>query len=319
MTSHPADRLARRLVRLYPGRWRARYDAEMLELLEMRPPTWADAWDLARHLLYAHLHPDLALTGEESAYERLLELMRAVRSSEIAIFYAFVAAMVAWLQFGGLVDGGPYMPLTNSAGSWPFFGTSPANGISAALAVQSASVDLAFLAMLAGGFPLALAAWRRAPSLRWCFLVPLVAFIGAVLPVPIAILLRGHVATINLTFSTPITIAYFIWFVGLAAVSAGALSRVIAGSKLTNGLLRYALVPSALVTIALLLMLGSTIAWGLAAHQEFPQLFDHSDITLGHVTVTSWLFDVIVMTSATLVAVLATIRGAITGAVMASR
>jgi hypothetical protein len=94
--------------------------------------------------------------------------------------------------------------------------------------------------------------------------------------------------------------SHFVWFVGLAAVSALALSRVIAGSELDARLLRYAFVPNVLVTIALLLVLCATIAWGLAAHQEVRQLFDQRAVTLGHITVVSWLF-----------AVLATIRGAI--------
>jgi hypothetical protein len=306
--------MARWLVSHYPARWRTRYAAEVLDLLERRPPTWAGAWNLACHLLYAHLHPDLALTGDESAAERLVVLMRALRSSEIVVFYAFVAAMVAWLQFGGLVDGGPYMPLTASAGSWPGLGLNPANGISAALALQSTAVDLAFVALAAGGVPLAVAAWRRAPALRWYGLVPMASVILAVLPAPLGYLMRGVVPTLNLTFESPVTIAYCVWFVALAAVNAAALGRVIARGAPGDGLVRYAFVPSALVTLALLLLLGATIAWGMVAHQEYPQLFDQATITAGHVTAASWLLDVLVMAGAALVAVLATIRGAMGGA-----
>ena len=104
------------------------------------------------------------------------------------------------------------------------------------------------------------------------------------------------------------------WFVALAAVSARAPGRVIAGGAPGDGLVRYAFVPSVLVTLALVLMLGATIAWGVAAHQAYPQLFDHATITLGHVTMASWLMDVLIMAGAALIAVLATIRGAIGGA-----
>jgi hypothetical protein len=171
-------------------------------------------------------------------------------------------------------------------------------------------VDLAFLAMLAGGIPLVLAAWRRAPAVRRLFLVPLAAFVLAVLPVPIAVLIRGPVATINLTFTTPITDAYFVWFVALAAVSALALGRAIGASDLDGRLLRFAYLPSTVAALALLLLLASTIAWGIAAHQEFPALFDRTSLTLGYATVTSWAFDVLVMTGAALVAVLAAVRAA---------
>lgn len=310
MSETSAGRLARHIVRLYPGAWRARYAAEALDLLELRAPTWGDVWNLSYHLVYHWLHPDLLAAGEGSAAERQAGLMRALRSSEIAIFWAFVAAMIAWLQFGGLVDGGPYMPLVGSAGAWPFFGMRPANGISAALAAQSAAVDMAFAAMLAGGVPLAVAAWRRSPPVRRYFAVPLVAFVGAVAPVPVAALIRGPVATINLTFATPITDAYCVWFVGLAVASALALSRIVASGALDDGLLRYAFVLGVVATVALLLLLGATVAWGLAAHVEVPGLFDRGDIARGSVTAASWLLDVLVMAGAAGMAVLATIRGA---------
>ena len=293
-----ASRLARGLVRCYPAAWRDHYAAEMVAVLGARPLTWGDLCNLSFHLLYTHLHPDLALTGAESPIGRLALLMRTLRSSEIIIFGAFVAAIIAWLQFGGLVDGGPYMPLTQSANAWPLVGASPANGISAALAVQSAAVDLAFLAVLIGGVPLALVAWRRSPGVRRLFLVPLAAFVLAVLPGPIALLLRGPVATINLTFTTPITDAYFVWFALLAGASVWALGHVISESDATVALLRFAYLPSAAVSMALVLLLGSTLAWGIAAHQEFPTLFDHSSPTLGYATVTTWAFDVLLMAAA---------------------
>jgi hypothetical protein len=45
------------LVRLYPRPWRDRYEAEVLDLLEQRPPSIRDAVDLVRGALDAHLHP----------------------------------------------------------------------------------------------------------------------------------------------------------------------------------------------------------------------------------------------------------------------
>jgi hypothetical protein len=46
-----------RLVRLYPRPWCDRYEAEVLDLLEQRPPSIRDAVDLVRGALDAHLHP----------------------------------------------------------------------------------------------------------------------------------------------------------------------------------------------------------------------------------------------------------------------
>ena len=45
------------LLRLYPGRWRARYGEEMAALLEARPRSWRDRLDLLRGALDAWLHP----------------------------------------------------------------------------------------------------------------------------------------------------------------------------------------------------------------------------------------------------------------------
>src|SRR5258707_2776400 len=107
MSEMPPARLARRLVQLYPRDWRTHYAAEVLDLLQARVPTWSDVGNLVLHLLYTHLHPDLTLTGAETLAERLALLMRALRSSEIAIFGAFVAAVICRLQVRGPVDGWP--------------------------------------------------------------------------------------------------------------------------------------------------------------------------------------------------------------------
>jgi len=46
-----------RLVRLYPRRWRDRYEEEFLSLLEERPPTMSDRVDMIRGAVDAHLNP----------------------------------------------------------------------------------------------------------------------------------------------------------------------------------------------------------------------------------------------------------------------
>jgi hypothetical protein len=48
-----------RVLRLYPRSWRARYGAELAAILEARPPTYMDRFDLVRGALDAHLHPEL--------------------------------------------------------------------------------------------------------------------------------------------------------------------------------------------------------------------------------------------------------------------
>lgn len=54
-----------RLLRLYPRAWRGRYSAELASILEARPPTLADRFDLVRGSLDAHLHPELFAADSE--------------------------------------------------------------------------------------------------------------------------------------------------------------------------------------------------------------------------------------------------------------
>jgi len=48
-----------RLIGLYPGPWRARYEAELRDLLAARPPGLAERLDLVAGALDAWLHPEL--------------------------------------------------------------------------------------------------------------------------------------------------------------------------------------------------------------------------------------------------------------------
>jgi hypothetical protein len=52
-----------RLIGLYPGPWRARYEAELRDLLAARPPTLAGRLDLVVGALDAWLHPELIDPG----------------------------------------------------------------------------------------------------------------------------------------------------------------------------------------------------------------------------------------------------------------
>src|SRR6185369_3408108 len=48
---------ARTILRLYPAEWRRRHEIEVADLLDQRPSTIADRWDLLRGAADAHLHP----------------------------------------------------------------------------------------------------------------------------------------------------------------------------------------------------------------------------------------------------------------------
>ena len=307
MSSALARRLAPYIVRLYPRAWRVRYAAEALDLLKLRTPTWGDLGNLAYHVLYTRLHPDL-LAGDESV--AAAGQPRVLLSDELTLLWAIVAAMIAWLQFSGMIEGGPYRSFIGSAGTWPFLGMSRVNGISVALAAQSAAVVLVLAALLVGGVLLVVAAWRRSSGGRGQYVVPLAALLGAVAPLPLVTLNHGPAATNYQAFATLITDAYCVWFVGLAIASALALSRIVAAIELDDGLVHYTFVLGVVVAAALLLLLGTTVAWGIAAHAEVPRLFDRGNIVFGSAMAIVWMLCVVVMGGAAGMAVQVTIRSA---------
>jgi hypothetical protein len=53
------------LVRLYPAAWRERYEDEFLALLEARPPTAGDRFDIIRGAFDARLHPQVRPTAND--------------------------------------------------------------------------------------------------------------------------------------------------------------------------------------------------------------------------------------------------------------
>jgi hypothetical protein len=309
MSKTVARRLAPIIIRCYPRAWRARYAAEALNLMELRAPTWGDLGDMAFHVVYTWLHPDLLEDGDDDRAEERAGPAPTLRSSEVAIFWAVVTTMLAWAQFGSLASADHTLSLGGVLGALPIFGMRPTTGVSAALAVQSAAVDLACVATLLGGVPLLVGAWRRSPCVRRYFVVPLIALIGAVAPVCIVGVIRGAVVT-NPTDATPLTTIYFVWCVGLVVVSTLALTRIVVDGQLDDSLLRYAFVLAVVATGALLLLVITTITAGIAMHGELPRLLDSAAIARQAAMAAPRLLDVLVMTGATGMAVLATIRGA---------
>jgi hypothetical protein len=77
-----------RLIGLYPGPWRARYEAELRDLLAARPPSLAGRIDLVAGALDAWLHPELIVPG--AADRRLSTRLRLAG-------LAAVAGGVLWL------------------------------------------------------------------------------------------------------------------------------------------------------------------------------------------------------------------------------
>jgi len=94
-----------------------------------------------------------------------------------------------------------------------------------------------------------------------------------------------------------------------AIASAGAVCFAVARSEISEKLLRFALLPSILVTISMALILAATIIWGLGLRDGAPQLFAGNDGLVGSSTLGTWLGIVIAMAIATVLAAVSLLRG----------
>jgi hypothetical protein len=109
-----------RLVRLYPEAWRSRYEAELLDVLESRPPTPLERLDVIRGALDAHLHPQVVAAGNASApapddaarVARRLGMAATVGAALWAVaFAASLLGPVRYDGYGAYRDGSGVLPL----------------------------------------------------------------------------------------------------------------------------------------------------------------------------------------------------------------
>jgi hypothetical protein len=97
------------LLRLYPETWRARYGAELTELLLARPPSPRDRLDILRGAVDARLNPQLTeepVVRVATAVDRLLALAGVLAGSLFTVWASIIA--VATPRWGSmeLVDQG---------------------------------------------------------------------------------------------------------------------------------------------------------------------------------------------------------------------
>ena len=95
-----------RLLRLYPESWRARYEEELVELLELRPPTLVERLDIVRGAVDAHLHPQVATpdgaTPPRTEEDRLARRLGIAALGGAALWaVAFGVALLGPVQYDG--------------------------------------------------------------------------------------------------------------------------------------------------------------------------------------------------------------------------
>lgn len=290
------------LLRLYPHTWRERYGEEFEALLEECPLSFMSLLDILMGALDARVAPQ-DTTG------RILSMLNRPRRSVITVFCAYIAFVVSGLGFQKMTE---YSDFADAARAHSVIGFSYD-----AVVVGSA---VALLAVLAGGLPIAVAALRFALTAHRADIllllgVPVAAF---------AVLIGGGFALIQIASSQPprpadtpptaldvsVTIALVTLLILLAIASTAAVSLAVARSEIAARVFRFALVPAAVATLAMVVMYMGVVVWGLGLRSDAPALFNGNGGIVATSTALSWLSHVVVMGIATAVAVISLVRGA---------
>lgn len=249
------------LLRLYPRAWRDRYGDEVISVLAAHHVTYWTAIDLVLGALDAHLHGDLLP-------RRLTSVAHRMRSSEITTFCAFALFCLAWLPLGLVHDPLPIWEAAAAAHPELFV----------ALTIVGIAGLVAALAILVGGLPLLISALAQSiAARRWgllaLFVVPLFAA-AALVVVRFADIPWSSVSQSGeLHMQQPIALQISLIILPLAAIggSAAAVAAAIGHSELSLDGLRFALLPSGVVTAALALGLLGAIALTALLFTEAPQ------------------------------------------------
>jgi hypothetical protein len=287
------------LLRLYPPSWRKRYGEEFVALLEQCQPSPMLLFDVALGALDARIAPQ-DMTG------RILKMIDRPRRTAITVFCAYIAFVVAGMGFQKMTEE------PNKAG---FARAYPAIGISFTVVEVGAAVAL--LAVVAGGLPIAYAALRYALAARRRDIV----LLFAVPPLALALWL-GYTALLmnrwipsqpHMSVNEPLGLGLLLSWVGLfilaAIASAAAVSLAVARSAIDERVVRFALGPAAVATLAMAAMLVAVVVWGLSLRAAAPQAFSVDGPPIVSYKIFSWLRVVIVMAAATIVAAASLFRG----------
>lgn len=257
-------RWAGRLVRLYPRAWRERYAGEMLAVLEDHAVTPWTLIDLVVGAVDAHLHRVL-LPRE------VLSMSQRLRTSAVAIFAAFVIFIVPWALIQRIRD-----PLAD----WDL-ATAAHPEIRASLIALQWAGGIATLALLAGGAPILLAVVRRAIAQRRrdvllllsfpLFMIAILALYGW-LASPWWIQTRSPGTQILTPLALVLQLGLALLLLVTVVGSAWAVAAAVARAEPDDAVLRFALIPAALLTIAIAIGLLAQIALTVLVLAEAPQL-----------------------------------------------
>jgi len=292
------SRMARWLVRLYPHAWRVRYEEEFLAMLEQRSASVWDLLDVALGVLDAWLRPQVMS-------ERRIMVQR-MRGSVLAVLWAWVGLVVAGVGFQKMTEYGDFVRAARE--------NTLVGGAFDAVVIGAVA---AMVAICVGGAPIAFAAARSAlaegrrdvPLLLCLPVLSLAIFVGYTLLIVRVIdpalerFASGEATDVTLLLSLAVV------FVLAAVASVGAVSAAIRRSEIAALPIRFAIYPSAVAAVAMLVVLVGAVVWGLALRAQAPALFAGDEGIASASTSGTWMVIVTVMAVSTAVAIVAAIRG----------
>lgn len=232
-----------------------------------------------------------------------------LRRAEITVFCAYIAFVLAGLAFGKITE---YDDFGDATRAHPLIG--------GAFTILVVGAYVALAAVVLGGLPLAAAAARSAlAARRWGILALLAVPALAFAVFAGYALLLGQVVAPALHAGSGPTRTNVVLGISLAVVvllgaiaSTAAVTSAIVRSEIPPQLYRFARIPAALATLAMLVVTASLLIWGLSLRADVPGLFNGEDGLMASNTAANWLVQLTIMGGATAMALWATIRGFVT-------
>jgi hypothetical protein len=263
------------LVQLYPRAWRQRYGEEFEALLERCLHSPLDVLDILLGALDAHLDFPPGMNW------RLLNMNNKLRTAILIVFAAYIAFVVAGMGVYGFADDSPFIPMMQS-------------NVPLRLAwytIQAGAV-VALAAVVIGGAPLAWTIVRRAVTsnrkdLR-LLLVPVLAFLAWLLYLEAMIFLSQNSSLLSPPVSQTAHLLLWGWmavFILGAIASTWAVWRVVSRTDVAEGslpltasrrtvrLYEFAVAPSIIATLAMMIMFIASIVWFWTAFLARPDMF----------------------------------------------
>jgi uncharacterized membrane protein YbhN (UPF0104 family) len=227
--------------------------------------------------------------------------------TEITVFAAYIAFVVAGMAFAKMVEYDDFSDVTHGNAL-----------ITIAFNTLVAGAYVALLAVVVGGLPLAFAAARYALARhRWRILALLAAPLLAFAALLGYIALVGSVLAPTFQTGNGVTPGNVVLFLGLGLVFAlGAtfsvygVARAVRESEISPRLLAFARIPALVTTLAMAVVTGALIVWGIALWAAAPGLFGAGEGILETNVALNWLGVTLVMTLATVIAIIAMTRSA---------